>query len=418
MSSVVVIGAGVVGLATGYELLKAGHQVTVVDQQSYGQGPSFGNAALVTGVLSFPVPAPGSIGVAARSLVRGNQAITISPRPTPGFVGFLLRMAWATRQPNFAAGTAAQDLLTVTVLDGFAEYLADGLRFERHEKGSLHVFDSRTSWQKAVAVFDDFPAIRARIQVLDGAAAVHEVDPTLAPGIEYGYYAPTDLQVEPVSLMAALVDAIGAAGGQLVEHARVLDLLHRDGKVRAVVTTDGVFDADQVVIAAGVASRGLAAKLGCRLPLYSGGGYSVDVHFDDPAVQPRTSVLTDSSHIAVTPLDWGLRASSGMIIGQPEPTVNPAAIDRLVEDLHQLYPEAPLDDIRPGWAGLRPMSADGVPVIGLVPGFDNAYLATGHAMLGLSYAPSTAKAVRALMDGSAPAGYALFSPDRFALRRS
>jgi D-amino-acid dehydrogenase len=414
---IVIVGAGVVGLAAGYELLRAGHDVTILERDTYGQGPSLGNAALVTGVLSFPVPAPGTVMTAARSILTGDQAITVRPRWEAGFVGFLARMAWATTKANFALGTVAQDLLTTMVLDDYAEYVADGLEFERHEGGSMHVFDSRESFEAAIAVFDDFPSIKARIKILDGAAAVHEVDPNLAPGISYGYFAPGDLQIEPASLMLALTEAIAAKGGQLIEHATVIDFVSEDGEVSAVVTTNGVFDADQVVIAAGVGSRGLAAKLGYSLPVYSGGGYSVDVHFEDQSQQPKCSVMTDGSHIAVTPLDWGLRVSSGMIIGQPEPGVTPKAAANLLADMHAIYPGVPLAGAQPAWAGLRPMSADGVPVIGLVPGCSNAYLATGHAMLGLTYAPSTAKVLRALIEQSAPAAYRMLSPQRFRLGR-
>jgi D-amino-acid dehydrogenase len=192
----------------------------------------------------------------------------------------------------------------------------------------------------------------------------------------------------------------------------------RGGRVEAVVSTSGVHLADEVVIAAGVASRALAAKLGFSLPLYSGGGYSVDVFFDDAEAGPHTSVLTGASHIAVTPLDWGLRASSGMLVGQREPVVRANLIDKLLADLRRTYPNVPLARVGPGWAGLRPMSADGVPVIGLVPGLANAWLATGHAMLGLTYAPSTAKALAAQIEagGRLPA-YQLLSPERFKWRR-
>lgn len=409
----VIVGAGVVGLATAYELLKAGHEVVVLERDQYGQGPSFGNAALVTGVLSFPVPAPGTPLLAAKSVITGNRAITVQPRLSAGFLGFLARMAWATTKSNFATGTAAQDLLTRMVLDDYAEYVADGLQFERHEGGSMHVFDSRPAFEAAVAMFDEFPDIKSRITVLEGKAAVHKVDPGLAPDIEFGYFAPRDLQVEPVSLMKALVAGIKDLGGTLIENARVIDFVKADNWVSAVVTTNGIFDADHVVIAAGVGSRSLAAKLGYSLPVYAGGGYSVDVHFDDAAARPRCSVMTDASHIAVTPLDWGLRASSGMIIGQKSATVSAKVAQQLVADLHAIYPQIPLTGVQPAWAGLRPMSADGVPVIGLVPRLANTYLATGHAMLGLTYAPSTAKVVRSVMDGTAPSGYALLSPSRF-----
>jgi len=180
------------------------------------------------------------------------------------------------------------------------------------------------------------------------------------------------------------------------------------------VTTNGVYAADHVVIAAGVGSRALARHLGYKLPQYSGGGYSVDLTFADDELKPRTSVMTAASHIAVTPLDWGLRTSSGMLIGQKAPTVNPKLIEKLLADLQATYPGVPVDTAQPGWAGLRPMSADGVPVIGQVPGVANAWLATGHAMLGLTYAPATAKVLADLMAAGEPLRqYDLLSPGRF-----
>jgi D-amino-acid dehydrogenase len=214
--------------------------------------------------------------------------------------------------------------------------------------------------------------------------------------------------------MKALVGAIAAQGGQLVEHATAIDFVPGKAGVAAVVTTNGVYDADHVVIAAGVGSSKVAARLGYSLPQYSGGGYSVDLFFADEALRPKASVMTLASHIAVTPLDWGLRTSSGMLIGQRQPTVDAKLIDKLLADLKATYPGVPVESAQPGWAGLRPMSADGVPVIGQVPGYGNAWLATGHAMLGLTYAPPTAKVLADLVEagGSLPT-YELLSPARF-----
>ncbi|MDR2114072.1 MAG: FAD-binding oxidoreductase [Bifidobacteriaceae bacterium] len=409
----VIVGAGVVGLATAYELVQAGHEVTVVEKETYGAGPSQGNAGLLTETLSFPVPAPGTIGLAVRSIFKPQAPITVRLRPSWAFAQYLLRMALATRSDAFHKGTVAQELLTQHIFTTFDAYREAGLEFEMHQKGSLHIYPDRGTFDAALKLFEPFHGMQDRIQAISSAAEVHELDPELAPGITYGYYAPQDRQVEPVSLLKALLGAVQEKGGQLLEHTAVLDFVTEGNAVRGVVTTGGVLDADQVVIAAGVGSRSLATKLGLQLPLYGGGGYSIDGYFAS-GPKPALSALTVDTDIAVTPLNWGLRASSGMIVGQDKPVVNPKLIQRLLQDLKTIYPQVRLDSHTAGWAGLRPMSADGVPIIGPVPGLKNAILATGHAMMGVTFGPITAKIVRELIEEPAhPAGYRLFAAERF-----
>ncbi|WP_062205266.1 NAD(P)/FAD-dependent oxidoreductase [Demequina salsinemoris] len=414
---IVVVGAGVVGLATAYRLVKDGHDVTVLEADTYGMGPSHGNAALVTDVLSFPVPAPGTMLMAAKSFLDKHGPISITPRVDPGYLTFLARMGLATRTSAFHAGTRAQDVLSQMTMPLYDQYVADGLVFEQHRGGSMHAFESREELDEALKVFEPFPQLASRIRPLVGADEVAEVDPGVSPAYAYGYVAPDDRQVEPVSLMDAIVASLRASGVEIFEHSPVVGFATRGGEVAAVVTPTSVLECDAVVLAAGVASRDLAKRLGARLPLYSGGGYSVDVEVEAD-LRPRTSVLTGRTHIAVTPLDKGVRASSGMIMGQRRPEVAEATVERLLADLHHLYPDVPLDKRAAGWAGLRPMSADGVPIIGMLPGTTNAVVATGHAMLGLTYAPATAEVVAAHIGELAggdevPERFGVLAPSRF-----
>lgn len=413
---VVVIGAGLEGLTAAHRLQKAGCAVTVLERDAYGQGPSHGNAAFMTDTEPFPVPNPGTLrqGVAAFLGIGHRGPIRVLPPTSPARAAYLLRVLAATRRRDFVEGTVAQEYLSQHTAESFDELAAEGLKFDMNPSGTLRVYENREQYDQAIADYNAFPSVLERVRTLDSHAAIAEVDPLLAERYTYALFAPGDRVVEPESLMRALVDSIRAGGGEVLEHAEVVDFVRRGSGVAGVVTSSGVLEPDAVVIAAGVGSRPLAAKLGYSLPVFGGGGYSLD--FSVPAEKmPKVGVMTGRTHLAVSPLPGNrVRISSGMIVGQAKPVVSDATIERLVADFEEAYPGVPTDRREPKWAGLRPFSADGVPVIGRVPGVDNAYLDTGHLMLGLTYAPISARVLADIVtDGPQPAVYALFSPERF-----
>lgn len=416
---VVVIGAGLEGLTAAHRLQKAGAEVTVVERDAYGQGPSHGNAAFMTDTEPFPVPNPATLrqGIGAFLGVGNKGPIRVLPPTSAAQADFLLRALAATRKEDYVEGTVAQEYLSQHTAEAFDELAAEGLKFDMNPSGTLRVYENREQYDQAMVDYEAFPSVLARVRTLDSHDAIAEIDPLLGERYTYALYAQRDRVVEPESLMRALIGSIRAGGGTVLEHTEVVEFVRSGGSgsgVAGVVTSQGVVEPDAVVIAAGVGSRPLAAKLGYRLPVFGGGGYSLD--FEVPADRkPAVGVMTGRTHVAITPLPGDkVRISSGMIVGQSRPVVSDDTIARLVANFTEAYPEVPVGRRDPKWAGLRPFSADGVPVIGRVPGVDNAYLDTGHLMLGLTYAPISARVLTDIVLGKPqPAVYALFSPERF-----
>jgi D-amino-acid dehydrogenase len=202
-----------------------------------------------------------------------------------------------------------------------------------------------------------------------------------------------------------LAGSIVASGGTIDTDTQVTEILASRGRVTGLRTHREVISADRVVLAAGPWSRRLSKPLGLSLPVQPAKGYSVTIDITGLDGAPRIPVLDDTMHAGVTPLDHRLR-----LVGTAEFTgfdsrVQQLRVDNLFDLLQALFPkiDARVDraKARP-WAGLRPMSADGKPVIGRTP-VEGLYLNTGHGQLGWTMAAGSAEVLADLMQGTTPA---------------
>ena len=231
-------------------------------------------------------------------------------------------------------------------------------------------------------------------ELLD-ADALHEREPCLSERAQHALFFPDERQVEPDSLTGALAKRLRELGVRVREHTRVLDFEQTGTRATAVATDTGKVECDLVVLANGVWAGQLAKKLGTVLPIAPGKGYSVD-YFPSP-VPLRTPLTFEDAYVAVTPLNGRLRLAGTMEFAGFDTDVNArrvAAIKRAAASGFRGWDEN-ARHTEP-WAGLRPMTADGLPIVGRLRPESNVLVASGHGMLGLTLAPSTAKTVRDL----------------------
>lgn len=408
---VTVIGAGVIGLACAYELVHHGHEVVVVDAGKLGASASHGNAAKVAVAEAAPVPAPGMVVQGLKWMLRPDSPLYIKPTLSPPALRFLFRMARACNEAQFRRGLSVNLELASRCVDIFDEWTAQGLAFEMHERGTLLAFERETSFlhrRRYDTLYQRFGAVS---EALD-ADGVHRVEPALSERIEFGLFYPHDRQIEPDSLTASLAAHSRRLGVVIYENSPVTGFDRGASGIAAVRTTGGVLAADKVVLAAGVWSGRLSAMLGVALPIRPGKGYSVD--YVEPSLKLRTSLTFDEAHVAVTPLNGMIRLAGTMEFGGFEETLNERRISAIkraaVHGFAQWDPEAPH---RIPWAGLRSMTPDGLPLIGVLPSTGNVIVAAGHGMLGLTMAPVTGRIVRELVSEGASQLTAGVRPDRF-----
>lgn len=404
----VIVGAGAVGLATAYELIKAGDDVVVVDAAAAGQGASHGNAAKIAVGECGPVPAPGVLLQGIKWMLRPDSPLSVKPSLAPSYLKFMFSMARHCNERDFRKGLELTLRLAEDANDLLDEYVEDGLEFEMHERGVLLAFETKERLEEQATFLPvwekyGYPAERLN------ADEVRQKEPALTERIRYGLSFPTDRQLDPDTLTSALVTSIRSAGGKVVENVTVDDFGVSGGKVTAVSLSNGDrLLCDSVVLAAGVAVRPLAHKLGVNLPIHPGKGYSID--YTAPPVDLKTSLTLEDARVAVTPLNGFLRFAGTMEFGSYKNNVSAVrveAIRRAARENIRGWAAAEADGPdgvgeRAAWAGMRPMTPDGLPVVGRLHGPSNTYIAGGHGMLGLTLAPGTGKYIADLITGRKP----------------
>jgi D-amino-acid dehydrogenase len=182
-------------------------------------------------------------------------------------------------------------------------------------------------------------------------------------------------------------------GVDIRENARIESFVRRGDAVTGVVTDGGSqIDGDALVLAAGVWSGPLSKRLGVPMPIRPGKGYSVD--YSPAPIQLRCALTLEDARVAVTPLDGMLRLAGTMEFGGFDESVNTVRVDAIRRAATEAFTDwgEPSGEKTP-WAGLRPMTPDGLPIIGRLGPLSNAFIASGHGMLGLTLAPGTAEII-------------------------
>lgn len=408
---VVIVGSGIIGLATAYNLARRGCEVVIVGDRAPGSGASGNNAGWVVPAESGPVPGPGVILQTMRWMLRSDSPVYVRPSASPSFVAFMARMLRACNAGAYWRAFDATARLARGTMDEMDAWAADGIEFEMHAEGELRAYISKEEMDAATAGIERYRKAGCEPQVLTGDEA-RSVVPELADEIVGGIRFPNERHVRPATVVEGLVRRLVELGVVMTDGA-VTGAWALPGGGVELRGPYGSVTADAAVIAAGAWSARVARLLGASVPIRPGKGYSVD--YVPGQLAMRTVVMLSEAHCAVTPLDGATRVAGTMEFGGLDERIAPVrlrAIQRAPARYFRAWdPDAP--SLAPS-AGLRPMTPDGLPMIGRLAPFDNVYIASGHAMLGLTLAARTGMELATMiLDGGTPEVLAPFSPKRF-----
>lgn len=411
---VLVVGAGIIGIACAHYLRASGRRVTVIDQGRVAAGCSHANCGYICPSHVLPLTEPGAIGTAFKSLFNPRAAFRVKPRFSPALWNWMWQFAKrCNKQQMLAAGHQLQAILDSSLNEYRRLLSEEALECEWTERGLAYVLRTEQGLKHFAEtdrlLREEFGVAARRIE----GEQLPAFDPALRRGLAGAFHYEGDVSVRPDLLNASWSARLRERGVAFVEHCR-LERIGKSGAggIASVETSQGRMSADQYVFAAGAWSPRLAEDLECRIPIEQGKGYSLTMPRPDPC--PRHPMLFPEHRVGVSPFADGYRLGSMMEFAGYDATIPPRRIQQL-RDSAAPYLVAPTDGrALETWYGWRPMTWDSLPIIGRVPKLGNAFLATGHNMLGLSLATATGKLIAELAAEQPPhIDPAPYSPARF-----
>ena len=403
---VCIIGAGVVGVTSAYLLARAGHEIVLLDE--CGE-PAAQSSHANGGQLSYsyvaPLAGPGVLADVPGWLLRRDSPLRLRYRWDPRLWRWMAGFLAACRASVARASTAQMLTLSYLSRDTLQAILADQpLDFGLAHSGKLIVYRDPAKLRKAAALaaYQAGHGSEQRILSRDEAIAVEPALAGMGERIAGAVHTASEDTGDCRRFTQELFRRVQAmAGVDARLDTRVEALVRESGRIVAARTAGGEVRADAFVVAAGLGSRALLERLGERLPLYGLKGYSLSVPIEDNHFVPRISVTDYERRIVYARLDGVLRIAAMVDIGSEDTHLDTQRLDTLRRQVAEAFPRLDLSRAQ-AWAGLRPATPTGKPLIGRSRAAANLWLNAGHGALGFTLACGSAALLVALMEGRQP----------------
>jgi D-amino-acid dehydrogenase len=414
MSRVLVIGAGIVGLALAWRLRAEGAEVAIVDPEPPGEGgASFGNAGAISSTSVVPLAMPGTLKQVPRMLLDPAAPLHIPASYWLKAMPWLVRFVASARPEAVARAAAALDTLQRLATEQHVALAQEvGAPEVIQTNGNLYVYRDQPQLAKDKGSWALRQQYGARVEVLDRAGLL-ALEPQIGPAYQVGVFLPDHGHcASPHRYALAVAEAFRKAGGE-VRRDRIRALTTRDGRITGAQGEARAHEADEVVVAAGAWSARLLEPLGYRIPLETQRGYHVNL--PGAGISLSRPVVPADRKVFITPMEGALRVAGTVEFGGLERAPNEARAKLLYGDLAAVFPQARTEGAEGFWMGHRPCLPDSVPVIGPAERVKGLWFAFGHGHLGLTGSAPTARMLAPAILGRAPnTGFSPFAAERFA----
>lgn len=401
-----VLGAGVVGISTAYFLARAGHQVTVIDRRPLaGQETSFANGGQLSACQTIPWANPHAPGLFLKWLGRDDAPLVFNPwKAEAALWGWGLRFlrnctpgrSRDNGQRNLRLALYTRQMMTAIMAN-------TGLAFDYNPRGILQVFRRKGEFESAkrAAGWYSQRGCQVEAKTTDECLALEPALERARGKICGGVYSPDDACGDAQLFTLGLAEVCAAMGVRFHYDTSITRVSVMNDKISGVMTSRGMFTANAYVVALGSYSTTMLAPLGIKLPIYPAKGYSVTLPVEGGNQAPAMSITDEANKLVYSRLGDRLRiAGTAEFVGY-DPSVTMKRAEAVLRAALELFPSCGDPRDAKLWAGLRPLTPDGVPIISRTP-FKSLFLNTGHGTLGWTLGAGSGRVAADLVSGTAP----------------
>jgi D-amino-acid dehydrogenase len=391
---ILIMGAGVIGVSTAYELVKAGCDVSVVDRQpAAGLETSFANAGEISPGYASPWAGPGVPLKAVQWMLDKHGPLVVHPRLDPLLWRWMLQTLFNCTSRRYALNKSRMVPIAEYSRDCLRQLRADtGISYDHRSQGTLQLFRKQSqldSVDKDITVLREYGV---RFELLDRNGCIR-AEPALgsAPAsFVGGLLLPDDETGDCHLFTQRLMTMAQEAGVRFIANTRIESVTTEGDRVTAIITDSGTMTADAYVMALGSFSPLLLRPIGIDIPVYPVKGYSITVPLTDDSGAPQSTVMDETYKVAITRLGDRIRVGGTAELSGYRVELSPERRITLERSLRDLFPHGGDIGGASFWSGLRPMTPDGPPIIGPTR-YSNLHLNTGHGTLGWTMACGAAR---------------------------
>ena len=389
---VIIVGGGIIGLSCAYYLIEDGHEVVLIEKNSFNSGASIVNAGYLIPSHIIPLASPEVLKKGIKWMLNSNSPFYIKPRFNRDLIN------WGY---NFIKSSSSEHVnSSIRVIKDINELskelyfeLRDSkkINFEIYEKGLLMAFKTSKAEKEELKTAKIARELEMNVQELS-QEQVNLMQPKIRMNIKGAFWYKSDAHLTPQSFMINLKSYLLKKGLKVYNENLVESFDYDSSVIDSIKTNKNEIIGDEFVVAAGAWSENLLKKLKIKLLIQSGKGYSIDF-FKKTGISYPVILLEDK--VAVTPMDGFTRFGGTMEISGLNTKINLKRVNAIAKSSEKYYHglKIPFENINDAKCGLRPLSPDGLPFIGRHSSYKNLVIASGHSMMGWSLGPVTGKLV-------------------------
>jgi D-amino-acid dehydrogenase len=416
---VLVLGAGVIGVASAWYLARSGHSVVVIDRQpGPGLETSFANGGQISANHTTPWATPSTPWKALRWLEKAEAPLLIHLRADPALWQWLARFLGNCTRRRMRINMERALRIAVYSRDQLAELRNEtAIRYDHLSRGILHIFRDPDEYAAAVPLVALMERYGCRRRIVGPEECV-QIEPALSTArhrLVGGIYSPDDESGDAYAFTVALAGLGASLGVEFRYNTRIERLLVEGERIAGVVTDRGRLGADAYVLALGSYSPLLLRGVGIKIPVYPAKGYSVTIPIGEHTGAPVVSLIDDEFKMVYSRFKGRLRVAGTAEFAGYDASITEVRARFVLVKAMELFPDCGDAARAEFWAGLRPSTPDGVPVIGRTR-LANLFLNTGHGTLGWTMACGSGRITADLISGKSPdISLSGLGAERFAL---